>query len=194
MHLLARLIIAVTLLAVLLFGCTVAPRYQKGGTIRQSFPALAAVAEPAPVPVPEPSPAPAAPAEGLSQSLTQPENAQGSSTQDMVEERTVMRPDGTVERTKRHAATVIGGSQSLTDILKTVYSAEYAKRMLLALMMGIAAWYFRTEWPVKAGILAVGAVLTAFFGPIASVITGAVCGGIFIAYHVLKTRIPFPIP
>lgn len=188
MHLLARIVIACTLIAVILFGCKTSPRYQKGGTTTQSFPALSA-----PMQVSQPAPAPA-PAEGQSQTLAQPENAQGPSKQDMVEERTVMHPDGSVERTKRTAATVIGGSQSLTDILKTYYDDQYTRRLVLAILLGLAAWYLRNEWPVKAGVLAAGAVLTAFFGPVAAAIAASICAGIFVAYHVLKSRIPIPLP
>ena len=185
MHTVYRLALIITILLVSVFGCKTAPRYQKGGNTSQTFPSAPALA-----PVTEPAPA----GSGVSQTLTQPENAQGQSKQDMVEEKTVVRPDGTVERTRRSAGTVIGGSQSLTDILKTYYDDEYSKRMILALLLGVAAWYLRTEWPVKAGVCAVGAVLTAFFGPIAAACTALFCGGIFVAYHVLKSRIPVPLP
>lgn len=173
LNLLARFFIALCLLACILFGCKTAPRYQKGGVSSQSFPQTSTA--PALSPAPEGN---------QTQTLAQPENAQGQSKQTMTEERTIVHLDGTVERTKRTAGTVLGGSQSLTDILKTYYDDEYSKRLILALLMGGAAWYFRTEWPVKAGILAIGAILTAFFGPIASALTAAVCGGIFVAYHV----------
>lgn len=186
MHTFYRLALVVTILLVSVFGCKSAPRYQKGGNTTQSFPPPAEQFLPGAAPVAEGS--------GMSQTLGQPENAQGQSKQDMVEEKTVVRPDGTVERTRRSAGTVIGGSQSLTDILKTYYDDEYSKRMILALLLGVAAWYLRTEWPVKAGVCAVGAVLTAFFGPIAAACTALFCGGIFVAYHVLKSRIPVPLP
>jgi hypothetical protein len=180
MHTFYRLTIIATILLASVFGCkSGSPRYQKGGTTVQSFPATVATAL-----------APAAPVEGQSQSLAQPENAQGNSKQDMTEEKTVVHPDGTVEQTRRTAGTVIGGSQSLTDILKVYGESKYFQRLALAVMLGMAAWYFRIEWPVVASALALGAILTAFFGPIASAIAAAVCAGLFIAYHVLKAQIP----
>lgn len=180
MHTLYRLTIVVTILLVSVFGCkSGSPRYQKGGTTVQSFP-----------PAPATSLAPAAPVEGQTQSLAQPENAQGQSKQDMTEEKTVVHPDGTVERTRRTAGTVIGGSQSLTDILKVYGESKYFQRLALAALLGMAAWYYRLEWPVVASTLALGAILTAFFGPVAAAISAAVCAGLFVAYHVLKAQIP----
>ena len=158
MHSALRLLILVTLVLVAAFGCANngATRV-KGGGSSQEFPASDNFGMPAPADASEPASAPA-----VRQSLAQPENPEGESRQKMSEERTEVRPDGTVIRTVRHASTELGGSQDLAEILKEYAGTEYTRRLLLALLLGAVAWTARREWPVAAGLLAAGAVATAF--------------------------------
>jgi hypothetical protein len=186
MHAVLRLVILVTAILVAAFGCA-SPKAakQRGGAATQGFVIDGDFGMPAPVDVPQPA---------MNQTLAQPENPEGESKQTMTEERTEVRPDGTVIRTIRNAATELGGSQSVADILKAYASGEYAKRILLALLLGGVAWFIRTEWQVASGVLAAGAVATAFFGPIAALCAAVFAGGVWVAYHVMKSRIPFPLP
>lgn len=189
MHSFLRLVILVTLILVSAFGCgNPKAAKQRGGGTSQGFVTDGDFGVPAP---PDVAPAPSM---GMKQSLAQPENPEGESRQTMSEERTEVRPDGTVVRTVRKASTELGGSQDVADILKAYASGEYAKRMLLALFLGALAWFGRREWPVAAGVLAAGAVATAFFGPVAALCAVVFAGGLWVAYHVLKSRIPVPLP
>jgi hypothetical protein len=147
----------------------------KGGGSEQGFPA------PADVP-------------GMSQRLEQPENPEGKSAQTMAEERTEIRPDGTVIRTVRTASTELGGSQDVADILRAYLGGEHFKRVALGLLLGLLAWLGRREWPVAAGVLALGAVATAFFGLPAVLISASMAGGLWLAWHILKSRVPIPLP
>lgn len=186
MHHLLRLVILVTVILVAAFGCANPKAAKhKGGATSQEFVTDANWGMPAPADAVEPA---------VRQTLAQPENPEGESKQNMSEERTEVRPDGTVIRTVRHAATELGGSQSVADILKAYASGEYAKRLLLAILLGAVAWSCRLQWPVASGLLAAGAVATAFFGPIAALAAACLSAGVWVGYQVLKSRIPIPLP
>lgn len=186
---LIRWLVLATAILVALFGCARLPAPVKGGASTQGFADVSGWGMPTPA-APADAPAP----RGVSQGMSQPDNPQGSSRQNMSEERTEVKPDGTVVRVVRRASTELGGAQDVADILKAYASGEYAKRMLLALFLGAAAWFLRLEWPVAAGVLAAGAVATAFFGPVAALVAACLAGGLWIAWHVLKSRIPVPLP
>lgn len=123
------------------------------------------------------------------QSMTQPENPEGQSQQEMSRTTTTTHADGSVTTTREVAKTVIGGSQSLTDILKAYAAGEYMRRIAIALIMGLVAWLMRKEWPLIAGVLAIGALVVAFFGPGYALAFAGAGAGIYVAYHVVRAQL-----
>jgi hypothetical protein len=185
-----KVLVAISLLA-LLAGCaTKTPPHQKGGSTAQSL-------GPAPtmpklnMTTTQPQLADAAfvvPVAG--QAMQQPENPLGESKQVLHRTITTTAPTGEVVTTVERAETVIGGSQSLADIAKQIMGAEHWRNMAVALLMGIIAWIMRREWPTIAGILAFGAIVVAFFGLQWALAFAGVGGGIFIGYHILRSQLP----
>ena len=157
------------ILAVLaLTGCKSTPRHQRGGS-SEITPAAAV--------------------------LRQPENPEGTSSQQVERTITTIHPTtGVVTISREAAATSIGGSQSLTDIIKQSVGAENLRNSILALALAFTAFFVRREWPMIAAILCGGAVFVALFGYVALLVTLGVSGGIFIAYQILSARMRLPLP
>jgi hypothetical protein len=171
-----KVLLAVSLLA-LLAGCaTKTPPHQKGGNAAQSLGSS--------------PPAPALVIEHPAQSMQQPENPLGESKQVLHRTITTTAPTGEVVTTVERAETVIGGSQSLADIAKQIMGADHWRNMAVALLMGIVAWIMRREWPTIAGILAFGAIVVAFFGLQYALAFAGVGGGVFLGYHLLRSQLP----
>jgi len=124
------------------------------------------------------------------QAMQQPENPLGESKQVLHRTITTTAPTGEVVTTVERAETVIGGSQSLADIAKQIMGADHWRNMAVALLMGIIAWIMRREWPTIAGILALGAIVVAFFGLQWALGFAGIGGGIFVGYHLLRSQLP----
>ena len=178
-----RALILITLILVAAYGCARPTAHQKGGKIAQSLgePAYSDV-------LPRPAVAPAVP----SQSLVQPENPAGESRQSISETTTTTKPDGTVVTTVKKADSVIGGSQDLADIIGAYMKGEYMRRLMIALGLAVLAWKLKEEWPVVAVILGSGAAAVVILGEIWTLVAACLAGGVFIAYHALKPRLPIP--
>jgi hypothetical protein len=175
-----------------LTACKTFPPHQKGGNAAQSL-GKAPAAPRLIIDHPAPRPSeygfdPAIP----SQSMQQPENPLGESKQILRRTITTTAPTGEVVTTVETAETVIGGSQSLADIAKQIMSADHWRNMAVALLMAIIAWYARKEWPTVATVLAVGALIVAFFGLKWALGFGAAGGGIVIGYYILRAQLPIP--
>lgn len=163
-------------------GCKTAPRHQRGGSASQSL----GVTRPA-------SPA----LEQSQQTLTQPENPEGESEQELTETTTTTAPSGEVVTVVKRARTVIGGSQDFADIVKEYAASEYARRIALALVLGVIAFAARKEWPSLQWVFGVGAVAVAFFGPALVLAVSGVGVGIIVAYYIVSARfavLPAPLP
>lgn len=167
----------------LLTGCARTPCHQKGGTIAQSLgwslapPGLGALTPPPP----------ASPSMGGAQSLTQPENPQGESMQEL-RETTTTTPTGEVVTVVRSARTVIGGSQDLADMIKAYAASEYMRRLALALILAVMAFAVRREWPSLQWVFGLGAVAVAFFGPVAVLTVAGLGAGILAAYYIVSAK------
>lgn len=127
------------------------------------------------------------------QMLQQPENPEGASVQSLVRTTTTTQPDGSVTTTIERAETSIGGSQDLADIMKEYLGAEYMKRLSIALIMALIAFKVRREWPIIAGVLAIGALIVAYFGLAYVVAISGAAGGLFVAYYVVKSKLTIPL-
>jgi hypothetical protein len=176
---------AVLLLA-LLTGCPTAPRHQKGGGGAQTL-------GPAPMPPTLVQVQPRAVAlkgDTAQQVFWQPENPEGPSVQKLVRTITTTAPTGEVVTTVERAETQVGGSQSLADIAKQVMGAEHWKNMAVALLMAGIAWALRKQWPTPAGVLALGAIIVAFFGIKWALAVGGLSAGVFLGYHLTMSGIP----
>jgi hypothetical protein len=176
----------------LLVGCATSkpPPHQKGGSAAQSLGPAPAMPR---LNIPTAQPKLADPVFHVpvaGQAMQQPENPLGESKQVLHRTITTTAPTGEVVTTVERAETVIGGSQSLADIAKQIMGAEHWKNMAVALLMGIIAWIMRKEWPTVAGILALGAIVVAFFGLQWALGFAGIGGGIFIGYHLLKSQLP----
>lgn len=166
----ALLVLAATLLG----GCTNAPRHQRGGSTAQTLGTAPAIR--------------IAPA----QTLQQPENPEGESRQVIVRTITTTTPAGDTITTTEKAETVIGGSQSLADILKEYAAADYIRRLAMALIIAVIAYRVRVEWPTISWGLGIGAAIVAFYG-LPAVIGCAVFGGaVFLTYHVVRSKLAAP--
>ena len=164
--------VVLTLLPLLLGGCAPVQRHQRGGGSSQSL----GDARPAPVIAPY-------------QAMQQPENPEGQSLQELTRTVTTTHADGSVTTTREVARTVIGGSQRLADILKEYAKGEYMRRIALALIMGLIAWLLRKEWPLVAGVLGIGALVVAFFGPGWALAFAGAGAGIYVTYYIVSARI-----
>ena len=163
-----------------LSGCQMAPRHQRGGRTAQTL--GFSVTAPA-TSQPGTSHLPAV------QTLTQPENPEGESLQELTETTTTTAPSGEVVTVVKRARTVIGGSQRLADILKEYASTEYARRIALALVLGVVAFAVRKEWPSLQWVFGIGAVAVAFFGPLAVLGVAGAAGGLIVAYYIVTARL-----
>lgn len=157
----------------LMVGCTPVPKHQQGGKSSQSLgtpprrPTLSTDEIPP------------------TQWMEQPENPEGPSSQILKSTTTLVHPDGTVETTTSEAETIIGGSQDLGAIIKEYVGTEHFKNLLYALLLGIAAVYVNYKgWPMAAGALCIGAVLTAVSGPVWIGVSIAVSCALAYGYHV----------
>ena len=103
--------------------------------------------------------------------------------QEMRETVTTTTPAGDVVTTVRTARTVIGGSQDLADIIKEYSASEYTRRLALALVLAVAAFAVRKDWPSLQWVFGAGAVLVAFCGVgwALAILGGA--GGVVFAYY-----------
>lgn len=181
---LSALVLLAVLWLALLAGCATAPRHQRGGAASQSLGHSATVTPRMPS---SPGASPAAPA-GPAQTLVQPENPEGESMQEMRETVTTTTPAGDVVTTVRTARTVIGGSQSLSDIMKAYAASEYTRRLALALVLAVVAFAVRKDWPSLQWVFGGGAVLVAFCGlGWALAILGA-GGGVVLAYYLTTLK------
>jgi len=150
-------------------GCNTT-RHQKPGRSTQSLPPVATV-----------------------QDMQQPENPTGESRQQAERSVTTIDPKtGVVTVTTDRAETVIGGSQDLAAIVREKVGADHLRNLSLALAMGLIAWILRREWPIVAGVLAVGAIIVAFFGIGWALGFGGFGLGALIAYYVARSQLPFP--
>ena len=181
-----KVLLAVSLLA-LLAGCaTKGPPHQKGGGGAQSL-----GLPPMPPNLVQVTPqAPTLKNDTAQQVFWQPENPEGPSIQKLVRTITTTAPTGEVVTTVERAETQVGGSQSLADIAKEIMGADHWRNMAVALLMGIIAWIMRREWPTIAGILAFGAIVVAFFGLQWALAFAGVGGGVFLGYHILRSQLP----
>jgi hypothetical protein len=167
-------------------GCkTAPPSHQKGGSTMQSLSHLLSADQEYSVPAPLPN--------APTQILQQPENPEGTSVQSLVRTTTTTQPDGSVTTTTERAETSIGGSQDLADIIKEYLGAEYMKRLSIALIMALIAFKVRREWPMIAGVLAIGALIVAYFGLAYVVAISSAAGGLFVAYYVVKSKLTIPL-
>jgi hypothetical protein len=169
--------------ALFLAGCTSVPRHQKGGGASQSLSPLSILRIPdARLDVPPPEPGP-------SQSLSQPENPEGESAQEITRTITTTSPDGSVVTTVERATTKLGGSQSLTDMIKEAVGADQLRALLLALIMAFTAFLCRHSWPFVAVALAVGAVVVAVFGIAYALAFGGIGLGAVVAYYIARAQL-----
>ena len=167
-------------------GCSAQPRHQRGGRTAQT---LGVTFQD--VRAPGVSQLPAV------QTLTQPENPEGESLQELTETTTTTAPSGEVVTVVKRARTVIGGSQDLADILQEYAATEYARRIALALILGVVAFAVRKEWPSLQWVFGLGAVAVAFFGPLAVLGVAGAAGGLIAAYYIVSARfpgLPAPLP
>lgn len=183
-------ILCVVLIVCLLTGCSSPPRHQRGGRAAQSL-GFTPPVTPRSQPAAGASPIPA------SQTLTQPENPEGESVQEIRETTTTTTPAGEVVTVVKSARTVIGGSQDLADIMQEYAASEYARRIALALILGVIAFAVRREWPSLQWVFGVGAVAVAFFGPFAVLAVAGLGTGIVLAYYIVSAKLaalaaPFP--
>lgn len=168
-------------------GCARSPRHQKGGTIAQSLGWSSQLGNPGSAPTPQ-SPL-ASPLLGGAQSLTQPENPQGESMQELRETTTTTTPAGDVVTVVKSARTVIGGSQDLADIMKAYAASEYMRRIALALILAVVAFAVRRDWPSLQWVFGLGAVAVAFFGPLAVLAVAGIGAGIIAAYYIVSAKL-----
>lgn len=177
---LSALVLLLILVAVLAAGCASQPRHQRGGSAAQS---LGFSFSPPPAPAPAAQPAPAV------QVLTQPENPDGESMQEIRETTTTTTPTGDVVTVVKSARTVIGGSQSLAEIAKAYASSEYTRRLALALVLAVVAFAVRREWPSLQWVFGGGAVLVAFCGLGWALAVLGAGGGMVLAYYVTTLKV-----
>ena len=188
---LSALVLLAVLFLALLAGCASAPRHQRGGAASQSLGLSPAVT---PRSLPLPGASPVAQSAAPAQTLVQPENPEGESMQELRETVTTTTPAGDVVTTVRTARTVIGGSQSLTDIMRAYAASEYTRRLALALVLAVVAFAVRRDWPSLQWVFGLGAVIVAFYGLAAVLAVAGAAGGIVVAYYIVSARIGLPAP
>lgn len=167
-----------TIVFLTLAGCSAVPKHQKGGWSNQSFPLTPIDVATTPLPVPP------------MQSMSQPENPEGVSSQLLSRTITTTKPDGSVVTTVEKAETVVGGSQNMAEIVKEAVGADRLKALLVSFIMLAVAFYLRNEWKFVAGILTIGAAVVAVFGLAFAGWFGSAGIAIFVTYHIVKAQNP----
>lgn len=175
--------IALALTVIALTGCNSVPRHQKGGSSSQWFPSISAM-----IPTTQMEAPPADPGTPM-QSMQQPENPEGVSTQTLHRTITTTTPDGAVVTTVERAETTVGGSQDMVAMIKEAVGADQLRALLLALIMAFAAYLCRREWPFVAVALSVGAVVVAVFGITYALGFGGISLGAVVAYYIARARL-----
>jgi len=121
----------------------------------------------------------------IHQTITQPENPEGSSSMSSKQTTTTIHPDGTVVVNNTETETEIGGSQDYAAILKEYGKTDYFKSMIFSICLFAGAWLsWRREWPLVAACLAAGAIASLFVAWWAGALSVLICCGLYIGYKV----------